>query len=221
MKNFAIIDSPGDTENDQYLQFFASKGYIYSKMLIYFIDEGKLLDADAMRNNKNLEKLIELKINYKIPLLILLTHFDDYCDRIKKDVKCENWKENCKRTYEDNKNNLMKYINEEIIINKFNNNSIKIEENDIEHIVLVEPKKVDENEIIKKLPPKKREKYLKADEEEKKEILEWIFSGIDFNNDEVQDFLDNEIKIVRPKDLIKKMKQILPSQYCNALKQMD
>ena len=56
MKNFAIIDSPGDTENDQYLQFFASKGYIYSKMLIYFIDEGKLLDADAMRNNKNLEK---------------------------------------------------------------------------------------------------------------------------------------------------------------------
>jgi len=221
MKNFAIIDSPGDTENDQYLQFFASKGYIYSKMLIYFIDEGKLLDADAMRNNKNLEKLIELKINYKIPLLILLTHFDDYCDRIKKDEKCENWKENCKRTYEDNKNNLIKYINGEIIIKKFNNNTIKIEENDIEHIILVEPKKVDENEIIEKLPPKIKEKYIKGDEERKKDILEIYCSGMDSKENEVQDFLNNEIKILRPKDLIKKMKEILPSQYCNALKQID
>ena len=221
MKNFAIIDSPGDTENDQYLQFFALKGYIYSKMLIYFIDEGKLLDSDAMRNNKNLEKLIELKINYKIPLLILLTHFDDYCDRIKKDEKCENWKENCKRAYENNKNNLIKYINEEIIINKFNNNTIKIEENDIEHIILVEPKKVDENEIIEKLPPIIKEKYIKGNEERKKDILEIYCCGMDSNENEVQNFLNNEIKILRQKDLIKKMKEILPSQYCNALRQID
>ena len=65
-------------------------GYIYSKMLIYILDERKSLDEDSMANNKKLLKLIKLKIEYKIPLLIILTHCDNYCYEIKKADK--NWK---------------------------------------------------------------------------------------------------------------------------------
>ena len=52
-ENFAIIDSPGDTEIDDYLTFFAKKVYAYSKMLIYVMDERKTLDIDFMENNQN------------------------------------------------------------------------------------------------------------------------------------------------------------------------
>lgn len=106
--NFAIIDSPGDTENDNYLELFAEKGYAYSKLLIYVMDERKALDADSMRKNKKLETLIKLRINYKIPLLIILTHFDNYCDEIK---KTENdWEEICSEVLEKNKDDLL-FIN--------------------------------------------------------------------------------------------------------------
>ena len=52
IKNFSVIDSPGDTENDKSLEFFASKGYLFSKMFIYLISEESLLDSDSIRNNK-------------------------------------------------------------------------------------------------------------------------------------------------------------------------
>ena len=37
---------------------------------------------------------------------------------------------------------------------------------------------------------------------------------------EVDSFLNKEIKILRPKDLIEEIKKILPSQYHNALKEI-
>ena len=68
-ENFAIIDSPGDTEIDKCLELFASKGYIYSKLLIYLIKEDSALDADSLRKNENINKIIEQRVKYKIPLL--------------------------------------------------------------------------------------------------------------------------------------------------------
>ena len=84
VENFGIIDSPGDTENDNILELFSSKGYLYSKMLIYIIAERGVLNADDIRNNNKLITLLKLREEYKIPLLILLTHSDTYCDEAKK-----------------------------------------------------------------------------------------------------------------------------------------
>ena len=112
-ENFALIDSPGDTEKASYLQLFAEKGHSYFKLLIYVIDERKTLDSDSMKNNIKLEALIKLKMNYKIPILILLTHFDNYCDAIKKTE--EGWKQICKNSFIRNKKDLLDYINNKII----------------------------------------------------------------------------------------------------------
>ena len=89
-------------------------------------------------------------------------------------------------------------------------------ENDIIHIVLVEPKKISEEEIIKKMPKKTREKYDKADEEGKKSILEIFIDGLESAEDEVKRFLDQEMDIYDQKKLIEKIKQNLPSQYHSA-----
>ena len=111
------------------------------------IDEKKTLDSDSIRNNKNLETLINLRLDYKIPLLILLTHSDNYCDEVKKAEK--NWKEICNNDFSQNKKNLLDYLNEQI---EKKNSDFKINENDIIHIVLVESEKMTEGEIIKSLP---------------------------------------------------------------------
>ena len=103
--NFAIIDSPGDTENDNYLEIFASKGYIYSKLLIYIMNEESDLDADSLRKNEKLNILINLRTKYKIPLLILLTNSDTFCDKVKKSD--ENWRKICKEHINNNKINLL------------------------------------------------------------------------------------------------------------------
>ena len=66
-----------------------------------------------MKNNQKLETLIKLRLQYKIPILILLTHFDNYCDEIKKTEK--DWKEICNDNLYKNKKDLLNYINEEII----------------------------------------------------------------------------------------------------------
>jgi hypothetical protein len=58
INNFALIDSPGDTEINNSLELFASKGYLYSKMFVYLINEENNLDKDDMKNNKNLNKYI-------------------------------------------------------------------------------------------------------------------------------------------------------------------
>ena len=82
-------------------------------MFVYLINEENNLDNDDMANNKNLNKLIELRNKYKISLLILLTHSDDYCDKVKKENN--NWKQICKENIENNKKNILKYINEIIV----------------------------------------------------------------------------------------------------------
>ena len=205
--NFAIIDSPGDTEIDKYLQFFSKKGYIYSKMLIYIMDERRALDSDSIGNNENLKALLNLIKDYKIPLIILLTHSDNYCEEIKKTER--DWKEICLKTINDNKSNLLKFINDPM-------NNYNIGENDIMHIVLVEEKvEMTLEEKLKNLDEETREEYDKSDEATRKIILKAYYRRS--NNNEVKDFLDKEIKILRQKELIKKIKEKLPSQYHSAL----
>ena len=186
--NFAILDSPGDTEIDKYLQFFSKKGYIYSKMLIYIMDERRALDSDSIGKNENLKTLLNLTKDYKIPLIILLT-----------------------KTINDNKSNLLKFINDPM-------NNYNIGENDIMHIVLVEEKvEMTLEEKLKNLDEETREEYDKSDEATRKIILKIFYRGKNSNNNEVKDFLDKEIKILRQKELIKKIKEKLPSQYHSAL----
>ena len=207
-ENFGILDSPGDTENDKYLQFFSKKGYTYSKMLIYIIDERRGLDSDSIGNNKKLKTLLNLRRDYKIPLLILLTHSDNYCEEVKKAEENE-WKEICKKTINDNKSNLIKFINE---------NNYNIGENDIMHIVLTEEKvEMTLEEKVKNLDDEAREEYENSDEATRKIILRTFYRGKNLNNNEVKDFLDKEIKILRQKGLIEKIKEKLPSQYHSAL----
>ena len=206
-ENFGILDSPGDTENDKYLQFFSKKGYTYSKMLIYIIDERRGLDSDSIGNNKKLKTLLNLRRDYKIPLLILLTHSDNYCEEVKN--RENEWKETCKKTINDNKNNLLKFINE---------NNYNIGENDIMHIVLVEEKvEMTLEEKVENLDDETREEYENSDEATRKIILRMYYKGKNSNNNEVKDFLDKEIKILRQKGLIEKIKEKLPSQYHSAL----
>ena len=206
-ENFAILDSPGDTENDKYLQFFSSKGYIYSKMLIYIIAERSVLGSDSIGNNEKLKTLLNLRRDYKIPLLILLTHSDNYCEEVKN--RENEWKEICKKTINDNKSNLIKFINE---------NNYNIGENDIMHIVLVEEKvEMTLEEKVKNLDDEAREEYENSDEATRKIILRTFYRVKNLNNNEVKDFLDKEIKILRQKGLIEKIKEKLPSQYHSAL----
>ena len=101
------------------------------------MDERKTLDADSLKNNKKLEKLMELKLNYKIPLLILLTHSDNYCDEIKKTEK--NWKEICTKNIQKNKEDLLEYINNSII-KKIGVQDFEISRDDVLHVVLIHPK---------------------------------------------------------------------------------
>ena len=206
LENFAILDSPGDTENDKYLQFFSKKGYIYSKILIYIIDERSVLDSNSIGNNEKLKTLLNLGKDYKIPLSILLTHSDNFCEEIKAE---SDLKEICKKTINDNKSNLLKFIKE---------NNYNIGENDIMHIVLTEEKvEMTLEEKVKNLDDETREEYENSDEATRKIILRMYYKGKNSNNNEVKDFLDKEIKILRQKGLIEKIKEKLPSQYHNAL----
>ena len=221
MDNFAIIDSPGDTEIEKYLELFASKGYLYSKMLIYLINEESVLDADSFRNNNKLTKLIEIKAKYKIPLLILLTHSDTYCEKVKNENE-EEWQEICKEHLKGNKNNCLSHINGIIgTLSESNSSSIlKMNENDIFHILLVEnTKELPEEEYIKKLKKNKKmfQKYEKANEEKKKEILENFIDTLQGEN-EVSEFLneEKELNVLDQKKLIEILKEKLPSQYHKA-----
>lgn len=65
INNFALIESPGDTEIDNSLDFFCVlKGYLYSKMFVYLLSEESPLDRDSMKYNEKLNTLIKFnKIN--------------------------------------------------------------------------------------------------------------------------------------------------------------
>ena len=179
-------------------------------MFIYLISEESILDSDSIRNNKKLESLIKLRNKYKIPILILLTHSDDYCDKVKKND--DNWKNICKEQINNNKKNLLNYINQEIGEKNF-----KLNENKIIHTVLVDKKEITDEEAIKQLPKKMKQKYEKANQEKKKEILEDYKSIIEA--DEVKEFFEEEnMNILYQKELIEIIKENIPSQYHSALK---
>ena len=215
--NFAIIDSPGDTENDDYLEYFAKKGYAYSKLLIYVMDERKALDADSMKNNEKLKTLIELRVDYKIPLLIILTHFDNYCDEIKKTE--DNWKETCSEVLEKNKEDLLEFINKNII-KEMKNVDFEFSGDDIVHTVLVEPKQVTDDDIIKTFDEDTKNDYKNADEKGKQKILKYVKNGMKLKDNEVQTFL-KKMEIYGQNELIKKLKEIFPYQYHNAFNQIN
>jgi len=208
IENFAIIDSPGDTENNKYLKLFAEKGYAYSKLLIYLIDERKELDSDSLGKNENLKELLKLQKDFKIPLLILLTHFDTHCDEIKKTTV--DWRNICEENLEKNKKNLINYINKEIA----QSNDFTFNKRDILHIVLVEPKQISDNDIINTVPDDIKKEYNDANDEEKKKILKYINLGMGLNNNEVGEFL-TEKGIYRKKELTKKLREKFPNQYHN------
>ena len=204
INNFAILDSPGDTEISKNLKIFASKGYLLTKLLVYIINEENELDADSLGNNKNLDILIESLAKYKIPLLIFLTHCDTYCEKVKKEDN--NWKQTCKEHFDIN----------ELLENQFKCD-FKMNENDIMHIVLLETNSISDEELIKRLNPRLKEKYDKGDQKEKSLIIESVRYGMESTENEVNDFLKNELKVLGQKELIEIMKLKLPSQFHNAL----
>ena len=171
-----------------------------------------------MANNPKLNNLIGLKTNYKIPLLILLTHCDNYCDELKKGEK--DWKNIFKNDIAKNKIYLIDYINN-LIVNKYKTNYI-MKENDIKHIALVESAQISDEELIKKLPKKQKDKYDKANEQEKMNMLELVKIGLDIHKDEVRDFFEEEkLGILNQKELIERLKEILPFQYHSALLKIE
>ena len=179
------------------------------------IDERINLNADSIRNNKNLINLLKLRNDYKIPLLILLTHSDNYCNEVKR--ANENWKEICKNQINKNKNDLLEYINK--VIKEELNSDYIMEETDIIHTVLVEiEEKIDENKIIEEFDDETKEEYEQADDVGKKYIIKYFIKGRKSKENVVKNFLEKEINIVGPRLLIEKLKKKLPSQFHGALK---
>ena len=119
-------------------------------MIIYVLSEEAVLDLDDKEKNENLKYILFLKIKYKLPLIILLTHSDHYCRKVKETDE-QNWKEICQLKLEKNKNDLFNWLNK-TIKTEFNS-KYEINVNDIKHIVLVDKKEneekiADENVII-------------------------------------------------------------------------
>ena len=184
-------------------------------MLFYIISEESTLASDSLGDNKKLENIIELKIKYKIPLFILLTNADNYCKKVRSQDD-ENWKQICKNSINNNKNNLLSYINKVIEKNKIDfKTDLNEFTNDIIHTVLVEHKKITDDEAIKKMPKRTRDKYEKeSDKEKQKYILETFIDGLEADENEIRDFFNKEgINILNKEKLIKKIKEKLPSQY--------
>ena len=182
-------------------------------MLIYMFDERKTLDADSLDNNKYLKTLIKLKLDYKIPFIILLTHCDNYFDEVKKTEK--NWKSICKNSYEQNKKDLIKYIRD-LIGNEYKK-EYGIEDDDILHTVLIdiEPKIITDEDIINSLEGDDKEDYEKADENGKKVILKLVKKIMNNKGNEVENFM-KELHVLGQKELIEKLKEKIPTQHHNA-----
>ena len=191
-------------------------------MFVYLIKEDSKLDRDALKNNKKLQNLIQLRVKYKISLLILLTQSNIYCTKIKRDDK--DWKKNWKIAIETNKTTLLNDINE--IIKKENNSNFLLEESNILHFVLVEPrqKPKTDKEKFDLLPDEIKEKYRDYDEEKKKFAIDNFLDGWESSEKEVYDFIKvqiNEKVLLGQKELIEIFREKLPSQYHNALTLID
>ena len=113
------------------------------------------------------------------------------------------------------KKKLLEHINE-LLENQFKCD-FKMNKNDIMHIVLLETNSISDEELIKRLNPRLKEKYDKGDQKEKSLIIESVRYGMESTENEVNDFLKNELKVLGQKELIEIMKLKLPSQFHNAL----
>jgi hypothetical protein len=222
--NLLLLDSPGDTEIRDKLALFALHGYEYSKMIFYIISEETVLDLDNMEKNDNLKYILHLKIKYKLPLIILLTHSDDYCHKVKA-TEPNKWKNICKTQLRNNKKNLLDWLNN-TIKDKYNS-EYKVKENDIKHTVLVEKKEKEEmveltdEDVVKNLDEDTKKDYENANDNEKQLIIK-IFkkgykSGEKGDRKEIDEFIKGEIGVFRKNELIEEIKKYLPSQYHSAL----
>ena len=205
------MEYPGETEINEYWYYYLRESYRYSKSLIYLIDESREIDSDILRNNKSLEKIIELKLKYNMPILILLTQVDIYLEIVKRNEN--DWKNICKKKINNNKNILLSYINELIIKNKSN---FKFSENDIMHISLIGYQQFTDEEIIKEFDVRILYEYNNADEENKKMIIKYFNNGLKGGMSEFIK-LKTEMNILNKRELIEKIKEIIPSKYHHAL----
>ena len=223
--NLLLLDSPGDTEINGKLNIFPLKGYEYSNMIIYVLSEEAVLDLDDMENNENLKYILFLKIKYKLPLIILLTHSDGYCRKVKETDE-QNWKQICQLKLEKNKNDLCDWLNK-TIKTKFNyEDEIK---NDIKHVVLIDKikneVKIADEDVIERFDKETKRMYETADEIQKGMIIQVFKSGIirgkQEESEQIMNFIKNELGVLGQKELIEQIKIYLPSQYHSALKELD
>ena len=148
-------------------------------------------------------------MKYKSKLIILLTHSDTYCEKIKKET---DWKNLCRDSLNDNKNDLLKHMNQ-IVTEKYKSNFI-MNENDVFHISLDDYIKITDEEIIKNLNDIQKKFYEEANEVYKNMLIETIKEGLNKNNqNETKDYTINELNVLDKNKLIEKLKEILPSQY--------
>ena len=93
-----------------------------------------------------------------------------------------------------------------------------MEENNILHIVLVEPEKnqMTYEEKYSNLPDDLKEKYKNYNEEMKKIVIDAYYEGRNSKENEVKNFI-KEMNILGPKELIETIKDKLPSQFHDAL----
>jgi len=194
----------------------STEGYKYSKIIFYILSEENTLDANSLRNNKKLEKIIEMRMKYKSKLIILLTHSDTYCDKIKKEKE---WKNLCKKSLNDNKNYLLKHMNQ-LVKEKYKSDFI-MNENDVFHISLDDYIEISDDEIINNFSDDKKAFFEQADQALQSMLLKFAKEGYKKNNQtESKDFTINELNVLDKNKLIEKLKEILPSQYHSVLTQI-
>ncbi len=179
------------------------------------MSEGAKLDSNSLKDNKKLKLLIELRIKYKIPLIILLTHSDVYCTTVKNGEK--DWKIICQKHFEENKNELLNYINK-LIKDNFKID-FKFDKEDIIHVVLVEiTKELSNEEVIEEFDEETKKEYEEAtDEEAKKDKIILFRRALQKGPKQVENFIKEKMHFLGQKELIEKIKERLPIQYHNSL----
>ena len=186
----------------------STKGYKYSKIIFYILSEENTLDANSLRNNKKLEKIIEMRMKYKSKLIILLTHSDTYCDKIKKE---NDWKNLCKKSLNDNKNYLLDHANQ--LVKEKYKSDFKMNENDVFHISLDDYIEISDDEIINNFDDDNLVLFNQGDKALQSMLLKFAKGNYKKNQTESKDFTIKELNVLDKNKLIEKLKEILPSQY--------
>ena len=139
-----------------------------------------------------------------------MTRFDIYCKEVKKSEL--NWENICKNRLKINKENILNYIKNEIIKSK----EFEFNQDDILYTVLIEPKKITDEDIVNKFDEDTKEEYINLNEKEKRKMIKAIRIGMNLRGEEFEDFF-KEMKIYKPKELAEKIKEKIPIKYHNAL----